>query len=202
LECLSGKREYPGPLVEAAVARLHRPPVVPRGLPGGLTGLLRWMTEDDPARRPSAREVATALRDGGEGVPNRLRGKGTTRRRALVLAGTSLAAVAIAAAAVEYADAPTAPVTANPPPAAGQPPAAAPDAPVVITEANAGKPITGPSSAERSGGAVPSADTPAPTVTVTAANSAPNTAKTKKPKTDPPGKTKTKAPKGGAGETP
>ena len=36
IECLTGRREYPGNALEAAVARLHRRPVVPPGLPPGL----------------------------------------------------------------------------------------------------------------------------------------------------------------------
>lgn len=61
LECVTGYREYRGGPVEAAVARLHRAPRVPDGLPEGLTVLLRRMTAADPAARPSAREVAALL---------------------------------------------------------------------------------------------------------------------------------------------
>jgi serine/threonine protein kinase len=61
LECLTGRREYEGAEIEAAVARLHRPPVVPAGLPFGLTRLLSLMTSLSPARRPSARECAGLL---------------------------------------------------------------------------------------------------------------------------------------------
>jgi eukaryotic-like serine/threonine-protein kinase len=62
LECLTGRREYPGNALEAAVARLHRRPVVPPGLPPGLAALLDAMTADDPAARPTAEEVVEALR--------------------------------------------------------------------------------------------------------------------------------------------
>ena len=61
LEALTGRREYPGLAVESATARLHRCPVVPRGLPGGLSELLDAMTRNDPAQRPTAAEVATVL---------------------------------------------------------------------------------------------------------------------------------------------
>ncbi len=37
LEAVTGHREYPGAAVESATARLHRRPVVPESLPGGLT---------------------------------------------------------------------------------------------------------------------------------------------------------------------
>jgi serine/threonine protein kinase len=61
LECLTGHREYEGAEIESAVARLHRPPVIPDDLPFGLVRLLSLMTSLSPARRPSARECAAAL---------------------------------------------------------------------------------------------------------------------------------------------
>lgn len=68
LECITGRREYPGGALEAAVARLHRPPVVPDGLSEPLAGLLRRMTADDPGRRPTTASVAEALKAGSETV--------------------------------------------------------------------------------------------------------------------------------------
>ncbi|MFD4669083.1 serine/threonine-protein kinase [Lentzea sp. NPDC058450] len=62
LECLTGRREYEGAEIEAAVARLHRPPVIPDDLPFGLVRLLSLMTSLSPARRPTALECAEALR--------------------------------------------------------------------------------------------------------------------------------------------
>jgi len=62
IECLTGRREYPGNALEAAVARLHRRPGVPPGLPPGLEALLTAMTADDAADRPTAEEVVAALR--------------------------------------------------------------------------------------------------------------------------------------------
>jgi serine/threonine protein kinase len=62
IECLTGRREYPGNALEAAVARLHRRPVVPIGLPESLRALLIAMTADDPAARPDADEVLAAAR--------------------------------------------------------------------------------------------------------------------------------------------
>jgi serine/threonine protein kinase len=62
LECLTGTRCYPGTLVEAAMARLHRAPVVPVELPVWLRHTLRAMTARDPGRRPPAKAVADAFR--------------------------------------------------------------------------------------------------------------------------------------------
>jgi len=61
LECLTGRREYPGYGVESAVARLTRPPVVPENLPGSWQTVLRAMTQLDPARRPTAAQVHATL---------------------------------------------------------------------------------------------------------------------------------------------
>jgi serine/threonine protein kinase len=62
LECLTGTRCYPGTLVEAATARLHRAPVVPVALPIWLRHTLRTMTARDPGRRPPAEAVAATFR--------------------------------------------------------------------------------------------------------------------------------------------
>ena len=63
LEGLRGEREYTGSAIEAALARLHRPPAVPEDLPEEWRVLLEAMTNDDPAKRPTAHEVAATLRD-------------------------------------------------------------------------------------------------------------------------------------------
>jgi hypothetical protein len=62
LECLTGQREYQGSPVEAALARLSRPPHVPRRLAAGWCRLLEDMTTGDPAQRPTASTVAGRLR--------------------------------------------------------------------------------------------------------------------------------------------
>src|SRR5450759_2626627 len=54
LECLTGRREYDGRSVEAALARLHRPPVPPAVLPADWRRLLTAMTAREPADRPTA----------------------------------------------------------------------------------------------------------------------------------------------------
>ena len=61
LECLKGEREYPGSAVEVALARLSRPPVVPRRLPAGWPGLLEAMTARETGPRPTAAEAAAEL---------------------------------------------------------------------------------------------------------------------------------------------
>jgi serine/threonine protein kinase len=62
LEAFTGVREYEGPAVEAAMARLHRPPVLPASLPAGWAPLLAAMTDRQPSQRPTAAEVARVLR--------------------------------------------------------------------------------------------------------------------------------------------
>ncbi|WP_218952099.1 serine/threonine-protein kinase [Amycolatopsis anabasis] len=155
LECVTGRREYPGPMAEAAVARLQRLPAVPRDLPHGLSRLLEWMTVNDPAERPTAAEVAEALRSGGAGVPtipfaDRKKPERTKtpaisgRRKLIALAGAPLAAVVIVGALMANANAPTAPssgTVTGPSPAPGAPPE---QEPVTITAANAGKAVSEP----------------------------------------------------------
>ena len=62
LEALTGERQYPGTATEAALARLSRPPRIPEDLPAPWRRLLAEMTALDPSERPSAAEVAAALR--------------------------------------------------------------------------------------------------------------------------------------------
>jgi len=62
LECITASREYPGNALEAAVARLHRPPDVPTDLPPPLADLIVAMTYDEPADRPTTDQVAGELR--------------------------------------------------------------------------------------------------------------------------------------------
>jgi serine/threonine protein kinase len=61
IEAVTAEREYAGPRVEAALARLSRSPRIPEGLPEELSQVLHLMTARDPALRPSAAEVAQAL---------------------------------------------------------------------------------------------------------------------------------------------
>jgi eukaryotic-like serine/threonine-protein kinase len=61
IEGFAGEPAFPGPLKEAAIARLARDPVVPDGLPRRWRRLLSLMTDRDPASRPDASEVAAML---------------------------------------------------------------------------------------------------------------------------------------------
>jgi tRNA A-37 threonylcarbamoyl transferase component Bud32 len=62
IEALTGACPYQGLPVEAALARLTTPPVIPDALPRPWHVLLRAMTALDPADRPSTAEAADALR--------------------------------------------------------------------------------------------------------------------------------------------
>ena len=61
LECLTGKREFPGTAVESMTARLARDPAVPRSLGDSWVGVLRGMTSRTPDARPTARDVWAVL---------------------------------------------------------------------------------------------------------------------------------------------
>jgi serine/threonine protein kinase len=62
LECLTGQKAFPGPIVEAAVARLLRDPEIPEVLGADWGKLLRDMTAREPQDRPTAHDVALTLR--------------------------------------------------------------------------------------------------------------------------------------------
>ena len=63
LEALTGVREYPGTPLEAVAARADHDPSIPSSLPEDWRGLLGAMTARDPARRPTAMEVAVMARE-------------------------------------------------------------------------------------------------------------------------------------------
>lgn len=69
LECLTGTVAYPGTGIEAAVARLSRPPAIPQQLGAEWGGLLAAMTALDPRARPDAAQVAAALEQMRAGAP-------------------------------------------------------------------------------------------------------------------------------------
>ncbi|MFF9476586.1 protein kinase [Streptomyces roseolus] len=61
IEAIKGELEYDGAPLEAAIARLNRPPVIPPDLPPALVELLEAMTDADESRRPDARACGRAL---------------------------------------------------------------------------------------------------------------------------------------------
>jgi len=65
LEGLTGRRVYPGSVIEAMTARAALDPAVPDDLPGEWVTLLAWMTARDPEDRPTAMQVAVRSREIG-----------------------------------------------------------------------------------------------------------------------------------------
>lgn len=61
LEALTGERAFPGPPMEAALARLNAAPSMPETLDPGWRALLARMTHRIPENRPTAFEVAEEL---------------------------------------------------------------------------------------------------------------------------------------------
>ncbi|MFI6038481.1 protein kinase [Streptomyces sp. NPDC051315] len=61
LECVTGRLEYDGGPLEAAIARLHRRPELPGFLPEDLAALLRDMTALEARDRPPAHDCARTL---------------------------------------------------------------------------------------------------------------------------------------------
>ncbi|GAB2805719.1 serine/threonine-protein kinase [Lentzea nigeriaca] len=128
LECLTGHREYEGAEIEAAVARLHRPPVIGDDLPFDLARLLSLMTSLSAGRRPSARECADILRGSGPPtlvapIPRRSRGV-LAAASAVVLAaavGTGLVVQYEATPAESAPPAITQPTSTPTPPTSTQP---------------------------------------------------------------------------------
>lgn len=68
LEALTGKQEYSGTLIEAALARLRHDPQIPDDVAPEWRDLLSRMTARDPDRRPTAVAIASALRGGSTQV--------------------------------------------------------------------------------------------------------------------------------------
>ena len=62
LQCFTRRREFPGSLVESAVARLSRDPVVPEPLAEHWRDLLTAMTAREPDARPARSELVSLLR--------------------------------------------------------------------------------------------------------------------------------------------
>ncbi|NEM91366.1 GAF domain-containing serine/threonine-protein kinase [Galbitalea soli] len=62
LEAFTRRLEFPGGLVESAVARLSRDPVIPPELSPGWQQLLAAMTARDPAQRPQGADLVSMFR--------------------------------------------------------------------------------------------------------------------------------------------
>ena len=62
LECFTRHVEYPGSIVESAVARVTRNPVIPDDLPVQWKSLLSAMTARRPSDRPQPRDLVASLR--------------------------------------------------------------------------------------------------------------------------------------------
>jgi eukaryotic-like serine/threonine-protein kinase len=125
IEALTGEREYPGTLAESAAARLHRSPVVPEGLPPDLAAVLAAMTARDPAARPTAAAVVSALstQEIALPAPARRRGFAWGARAALAAAVVLVALVggAVLLFGRTAASTPTVPVPSMSGPASGAP---------------------------------------------------------------------------------
>jgi serine/threonine protein kinase len=132
LECLTGEREYQGTMVEAAMARLTRPPRIPDGLPPALAETLSRMTRREPADRPTAAEVLWLLYAPSSTLYPVVPDTRPARRRRVALTAVLAAAAAVTAATVLLTGPDAGPGTspASPPgpgaTAAAQPPASTP----------------------------------------------------------------------------
>ncbi len=103
LQSLTGRQEYQGSPVEAAIARLRRPPAVPSSLGKPWVTLLTAMTAREPERRPDAGAVLTRLsqmdratpgtswRAGPAALRSRVRRAGSPRRTRLAATGLGVA---------------------------------------------------------------------------------------------------------------
>ncbi|MFC5098421.1 serine/threonine-protein kinase [Amycolatopsis plumensis] len=104
LECLTGQREYPGTMVEAAMARLTRPPRIPDDAPATLAYTLRRMTQREPADRPTAAKVLDMLHAPPPTLPwSRTQRSPRWRRRAVPVAGAAGGDLASAAGSAGHA---------------------------------------------------------------------------------------------------
>ncbi len=63
LECFTLRREFPGSMVESAVARLSRDPRLPETLSPRWRELLAAMTSRNPDHRPQGRELVSVLKE-------------------------------------------------------------------------------------------------------------------------------------------
>ena len=100
LEAVTGRREYEGGALESAMARLNRTPHVPSEVPNPLAAAVRRMTLAEPADRPTAAQVATALDEAADsgGLAQGLARRAVDRRLVPVGALAVLATAALGGA--------------------------------------------------------------------------------------------------------
>ncbi|MFT2693957.1 serine/threonine-protein kinase [Clavibacter zhangzhiyongii] len=102
LECLTGRRTFPGTAAESTMARVVRDPEIPARLGSAWVDLLSRMTRRDPGSRPTAREVAAELRTGR--APTSTVDEPTAASTRVMPAAAAPTAAAPTAAAAPFAD--------------------------------------------------------------------------------------------------
>jgi eukaryotic-like serine/threonine-protein kinase len=160
LECLTGTPAYPGRGIEAASARLHRPPTIPAWVGSEWTDLIGAMTQLDPDRRIGAGQAAlelTRLRAADTAVDHtrvlpavappvatpHAREVAGRRRRALLIAGGVAAAIFLVGLVTALAFGPSGPPSVGHPPspvAHSSGPATRPSAPQVAAARSSAPP--------------------------------------------------------------
>ncbi len=179
LECLTGRREFPGAPMEAALARILRDPVIPADLPAPWPDLIRSMTDEDPERRPTADQVIERLDDRPRPDPReRTERPPESGRRRRWLAWAVAAVVATAGLIGSFAvlrdpDPPSPPAQPSVGTDVGQTPTAPSPDPTVNVPQPAGPPTSIQSSAadqpsDGTSGATPTAQTDPPAGTAPA----------------------------------
>jgi hypothetical protein len=172
LEALTGLREYPGSALEAAVARLHRPPKVPTGLPAGLADALEAMTATDPTRRPDAAELAGRLDAAARAAAGTPTGRYPARKRARPVAAAAVGVLVAGVVGGWFLVAPDGSLAATPasaPPAGSAPMTTDPQSPAAQPQQASAPVAVAPAAAPVVGTAV----TPAPPAVAPAARPAP-----------------------------
>jgi serine/threonine protein kinase len=126
LEALTGHRAFEGGVPEVLVARLSRDPDIPADLAEPWPLLLRAMTAQDPAARPTAADVARTLRATpaatGSGLPLAAAPLAAAPVATAAPSGAAAAAAPLAAAAAEAPTTTVPTMTPPVPPAASFPP--------------------------------------------------------------------------------
>jgi len=206
LECLTGRREYQGEAIPAAVARLLRDPAIPADLPGPWPTLLRRMTSRQPDQRPSADEVAVILAhrqpaamaadpsQRGGPVPLGSTTRASTRRRSWLLAaaagGALLITVGVSSGVAgrgPTADPPAASLPSSSPELISTPPELpGPGSPAPTLVAPGVGPTSGPPGPSPRAEPVTGSDVPQGTATEEPAAAAAGDARAEPPPADPP----------------